>query len=40
MDNYFTWPKVMLALREIGVGAFGTARARKGWPPSQMKKVE
>ena len=33
MDNYFTTPQTMKALREGGIGAFGTARARVGWPP-------
>ena len=34
MDNYFTLPKVLKALREAGIGIVGTARFRgHGWPP-------
>eukprot|EP00957_Ditylum_brightwellii_P097742 7443421-Ditylum_brightwellii.AAC.1 len=40
MDNYFTVPSVMKHLRYKGIGVVGTARARKGWPPSASQKVE
>ena len=39
MDNYFTTSKVMVACRNEGVGAFGTARARAGWPPEELSKI-
>ena len=37
MDNYFTLPKVMGMLRDIGVGCVGTARAKRGWPPKELQ---
>jgi len=40
MDNYFTVPSVMKHLRDKGIGVVGTARARRGWPPSALQKVE
>ena len=40
MDNYFTLPKVIHKLREIGVGVVGTARFRSnGWPPKALKDI-
>lgn len=39
MDNYFTTPQTMKALREDDIGAFGTARARRGWPPKEITSV-
>ena len=39
MDNYFTLPKVMKKLRELGIGCVGTARARTGWPPAELSKT-
>eukprot|EP00957_Ditylum_brightwellii_P115383 8799764-Ditylum_brightwellii.AAC.1 len=30
----------MKHLRDKGIGAVGTARARRGWPPSALQKVE
>ena len=39
LDNYFTLPKVILALREQGVGIVGTARARRNWPPKKIGKI-
>ena len=39
MDNYFTTPRTMQALRERDVGAMGTARRRKGWPPKELCAV-
>ena len=40
MDNYFTLPKVIAALREMGVGIVGTARYRsKAWPPNELKAI-
>ena len=40
MDNYFTLPKVIAALREMGIGIVGTARYRgKVWPPNELKSV-
>ena len=41
MDNYFTLPKVMLALRKANIGCVGTARFRgKNWPPKILKDVK
>ena len=40
MDNYFTTPATMKALRDNDIGAFGTARARKHWPPKELKAVD
>ena len=39
MDNYFTTPKTMKALRDMKIGGYGTARARVGWPPKEIKAV-
>ena len=39
MDNYFTWPKVMNELRKMDVGVVGTAKNKRGWPPSPMKNI-
>eukprot|EP00957_Ditylum_brightwellii_P194411 14806041-Ditylum_brightwellii.AAC.1 len=40
MDNYFTVPSVMKHLRDKEIGVVGTARARQGWPPLALQKVE
>ena len=40
MDNYFTLPKVIKCLRELGVGVVGTARFRRNWPPQFLKDVK
>ena len=29
MDNYFTLPKVIYALRKLGIGIVGTAKTQK-----------
>lgn len=39
MDNYFTLPKVIVALRNMGIGIVGTARYRGSWPPKELKNV-
>ena len=36
MDNYFTLSKTLVGCRKEDVGAFGTARARQGWPPVEV----
>lgn len=36
MDNYFTTPSAMKTLREMKIGAMGTARHRRGWPPKKI----
>ena len=33
MDNYFTRPKVIAALRDLGIGIVGTAKYQHGCPP-------
>lgn len=35
-DNYFTAPKTIRALRDTGVGAVGTARPKRNWPPNEL----
>ena len=40
MDNYFTLPKVIYALRKLGVGIVGTAKYQKSWPPLCLKKID
>ena len=40
MDNYFTSRNVMNACRERGMGAFGTARPSRGWPPEPIKEID
>ena len=40
MDNYFTLPHIIAALREINVGVVGTARYLSGsWPPKILKDM-
>ena len=39
MDNYFTLPKLIRKLRDIGLGVVGTARFRKGWPPKKLREI-
>ena len=40
MDNYFTFPKVIHALRQAGIGIVGTARFRgKSWPPKELRVI-
>ena len=41
MDNYFTFPKVIAALREKDIGVVGTARFRgKNWPPRELRDIK
>ena len=40
MDNYFTLPGVMKALRDKHIGVVGTARFKKSWPPKELKVIE
>jgi hypothetical protein len=39
MDNYFTYPKILKKMRELGVACVGTARAKRGWPPAEMREI-
>ena len=39
MDNYFTLPKVVTKLRQLGIGIVSSARMRKGWPPKELRQV-
>ena len=39
MDNYFTLPKSINALRYKGIGIVGTARFRQSWPPEKLRKI-
>jgi hypothetical protein len=39
MDNYFTLPSFMESTRSAGVAVVGTARNRRGWPPTEYKEV-
>ena len=40
MDNYFTLPRVINKMREMGVGVVGTARFRQNWPPARLKEIK
>ena len=40
MDNYFTLPNVIAALRADGIGVVGTARFKKNWPGKKLSKIE
>ena len=37
-DNYFIYPKILKAFRDRGIGMFGTARAKRNWPPAELKE--
>ena len=39
MDNYFTYPKILKGMRDLGVACVGTARAKRGWPPKEMRDI-
>eukprot|EP00957_Ditylum_brightwellii_P135400 10324254-Ditylum_brightwellii.AAC.1 len=39
MDNYFTCSHVIKHLRINRIGAFGTARMRKEWPPPGLRNM-
>jgi hypothetical protein len=39
MDNYFTYSKTLKGARDLGVAAFGTAKAKRGWPPKEIKNL-
>ena len=40
MDNYFTLPKVIETLREMGIGIVGTVGYwSKAWPPNALKAI-
>lgn len=39
MDNYFTYPKILHRMRELCVACVGTARAKRGWPPQEMRTI-
>mmetsp|Transcript_36253 Transcript_36253/g.36500 ORF Transcript_36253/g.36500 Transcript_36253/m.36500 type:complete len:86 (+) Transcript_36253:831-1088(+) len=37
MENYFTLPRVIKQLQDLGIGVEGTARFRKSsWPPMNL----
>ena len=40
MDNYFTLPKVIYALRNLGIGIMGIAKYSKAWQPLCLKKID
>ena len=40
MDNYFTLPKVIKALRDKSIGVVGTARFKQSWPPKELKSID
>ena len=40
MDNYFTMPKVISALRKKGIGVVGTSRFQVNWPPNVLKNIQ
>ena len=40
VDNYFALPKIMLLLREKGIGVVGTSRFQKNWPSKKLKNID
>ena len=36
MDNYFTLPRLIKRLRDLGIGIVGTARFRTKWPDKKF----
>jgi hypothetical protein len=40
MDNFFTTERVIKMTREEGIGIVGTARNRRGWPPTEYKNIK
>ena len=39
MDNYSILPKVIVALRNMGIGIVGTVRYCGSWPPNTLKNI-
>ena len=39
MDNYFTMPKVVSKLCDLGIGVVGTVRPSKSWPPVELRSL-
>ena len=39
MDNYFTLPKAIKGLRDLGIACVGTARVRIVWTPKEVIEV-
>lgn len=39
MDNYFTLPKVISKLHQLGIGVVGTSRFKQNWPPVELKNI-
>eukprot|EP00957_Ditylum_brightwellii_P043476 3296087-Ditylum_brightwellii.AAC.1 len=39
MKNYFTLPKLLAKLQDIGIGIVGTALFRMNWLPKELKNV-
>eukprot|EP00957_Ditylum_brightwellii_P134295 10239008-Ditylum_brightwellii.AAC.1 len=37
MDNYFTHPKVVGKLHNLGIGVVGTIRFQMSWPPKELR---
>ena len=40
MDNFFTFSRTIAGMRALGVAVVGTARAKRGWPPKEIKNVK
>jgi Transposase IS4 len=40
MNSFFTRPRAIASLREMGVAVVGTARAKRGWPPPEIKAID
>ena len=40
MDNYFTYEKALKHCLDAGVHVVGTARARRGWPAPEIKRIQ
>ena len=40
LDNLSTWSRVLKGARDMNVAIVGTARAKRGWPPKEIKCIK
>ena len=40
LDNLFTWSRVLKGAHDMNVAIVGTARAKRGWPPKEIKHIK
>ena len=38
--HLFTWSRVLKGARDMNVAIVGTARAKRGWPPKEIKHIK